>query len=558
MKKLIALLLFVSSVAFGQSYPNPTFYPLSGTTGSQPRTINGKLGESVSLKDFSGCDPTGVTDSTTCLSNFFAAAKVAGRGRLNAGTYKVTSQVNWDLTSVATSGVTIVGDGENNTIINVQSVAASPAFFIGAAGSTALFYSRFSGFAIQGNVAGVVLQLGKPSFTDALNEFQMSLTVNNASANAANVAVQVNYMLNSNVRLVANSSGRGNGDAVQLRQATFNTFSGSWSNALNSVHMTGGFNYGNAILSPDFEVSSFGAVIDEANVLHNTFIGGQWENLTNAINATAGSDNRFISPNFAYASPVASSVGVRVTNTGFGSELFGGTVVSPPTGDGISAVDSIAANSAARFFRNAGVNRWGIIRDTSNNLLFNRYNSGGTFVDSPITIEPTAGAVTAGTLNTTTSTIGTLAVTGTLTPSQTSGIVGTTTNNNANTGSVGEYQTSTTNLTSLVTTTSTNAASVPITAGDWDLECSTQYNPAATTTMAVLQATATTTSAGSAALGSSTVLSAAFTTGNLEMINSPVTRVSLAAPGTAYCVALAIFGVSTMTVSGTIRARRVR
>jgi hypothetical protein len=63
---------------------------------------------------------------------------------------------------------------------------------------------------------------------------------------------------------------------------------------------------------------------------------------------------------------------------------------------------------------------------------------------------------------------GNVTMTGSLTTSQTAGIVGTTTNNNASAGAVGEYIES---LSGFFTnsTTVTNATSISLTAGDWDV-----------------------------------------------------------------------------------------
>lgn len=363
-------------------------------TGAILRDLGAKEREWVSSKDF--CAGDGVADDTAGLSNFFAAAKTAGRGRLIKGVYKVTSAINWDLTSVAVAGVVIEGDGENNTIIDVSAVTISPAFFIGATGSTACFYSSFKGFAIRGGVAGTMLRIGKPDLLDAMNEFIMSLVVNNNSPSPLNVAIEVNYILNCDARFVANCSGRGNGDAVKLRQAAFNTFSGSWSNALNSAHLTAGYNYGNVFLNPDFEVSSVGALIDISTATNNTFLGGQWDNNVNSINATAGGNNRFVGPNFAFANPVAGQVGIRVTNSGYGGETFASVNCAPVgAADAVFSADALATQAASVIFRKAGFNAWGLSRDPSGNLLFNRYNQAtSALTDTPAYIEPSAGVFT--------------------------------------------------------------------------------------------------------------------------------------------------------------------
>ena len=90
-----------------------------------------------------------------------------------------------------------------------------------------------------------------------------------------------------------------------------------------------------------------------------------------------------------------------------------------------------------------------------------------------IVLDGTAGVTTPGLSSTSNATVtGTLGVTGTITPGQTTGIVGTTTNNSAQAGSVGEYIESRVvqgSAVALTTATDTNVTSISITAGDWDV-----------------------------------------------------------------------------------------
>jgi len=79
-------------------------------------------------------------------------------------------------------------------------------------------------------------------------------------------------------------------------------------------------------------------------------------------------------------------------------------------------------------------------------------------------------------------------LTGAITPSQTAGIVGTTTNNNANAGSVGEVVSSSVAVGSAVSLTTAAGAftgktitSISLTAGDWNVFGIVGINMAATT-----------------------------------------------------------------------------
>jgi hypothetical protein len=91
--------------------------------------------------------------------------------------------------------------------------------------------------------------------------------------------------------------------------------------------------------------------------------------------------------------------------------------------------------------------------------------------------------------------------TGAVTPSQTAGLVGTTTNNSANAGSVGEVIASSFTGISITAATTTNIGSISVTAGDW--KCNGDVNFSTLTTPATnLQVYPTTTSTG----GSGTAL----------------------------------------------------
>jgi hypothetical protein len=158
---------------------------------------------------------------------------------------------------------------------------------------------------------------------------------------------------------------------------------------------------------------------------------------------------------------------------------------------------------------------------------------------------------------------GNLEIAGSITTSQTAGIVGTTTNNNAAAGSVGEYATASAASTtvSLTTATPANVTSISLTAGDYDVQGVCVYQTAASTSVTQDICGISTTSATLGADGSYTRSTfAAVVPGAVEYADmpSPVFRVSLAATTTVYLVGQSTFTVSTQTAGGVIRARRVR
>jgi hypothetical protein len=181
----------------------------------------------------------------------------------------------------------------------------------------------------------------------------------------------------------------------------------------------------------------------------------------------------------------------------------------------------------------------------------------GTGFNNLFASPPNIGAVAAATGKFTT-----LQATSAFTPSSTAGIVGTTTNDSANSGSVGEYVTATTASTSVTTSVTANAASISLTAGDWEVEGLVQTIPAGTTVVSGRTVGISTTSAtvATAATGVSNVSSTWYSdpAGFAETILAPRTRIKLASTTTVYLVANIGFSVSTCAVAGFIRATRVR
>jgi hypothetical protein len=151
-------------------------------------------------------------------------------------------------------------------------------------------------------------------------------------------------------------------------------------------------------------------------------------------------------------------------------------------------------------------------------------------------------------------------------PSQTIGITGTTTNNAAQAGAVGEIITAIINTpgTSLTTATPANVITTPflsLTAGDWDVWGEVCFLPAATTSITQIAAGINSVSATLPAAGSGLTQEthAALVPGAIPQCFDVVERrVSIAGTTPYYLVAQAAFTISTLTVFGTLYARRRR
>ncbi len=144
-------------------------------------------------------------------------------------------------------------------------------------------------------------------------------------------------------------------------------------------------------------------------------------------------------------------------------------------------------------------------------------------------------------------------------------IVGTSTNNNANAGSVGEYVESILvqgSATALTTGTAKTITSISLTAGDWDVTGVVYILPANTTTVTFTAGSISTTTNTMDVLAgrhSENIRPTTTGTGSIWMTEAiPRLRVSLSATTTYFLVGQCTFATSTCSAWGIISARRVR
>lgn len=147
-------------------------------------------------------------------------------------------------------------------------------------------------------------------------------------------------------------------------------------------------------------------------------------------------------------------------------------------------------------------------------------------------------------------------------PTSGNGIAGTTMNDNASSGIVGEYVSSEVSNGSAVSMASTNTpytiTSISLNAGDWDVWGIIAFKPDSITTVSQVAAGINTAAATLPALGKYSVITATLTTGQPQAVTTVPTVFKLSGTTTIYLVAQAGFGVSTMAGYGGIYARRVR
>lgn len=155
-----------------------------------------------------------------------------------------------------------------------------------------------------------------------------------------------------------------------------------------------------------------------------------------------------------------------------------------------------------------------------------------------------------------------------LSPVDNSNLPGTTTDDLALPGNLGEVISSviaTGSAVSLTTTVTADIASIVLTPGDWDVWGSVTFKHVATTTVDAVQASIGSTSATTDPTGGRYAAAPMFglvpaTYTALSVLSVPQfpLRVLTGTTTTLYLVAQATFGVSTMSVYGAIYARRRR
>lgn len=138
---------------------------------------------------------------------------------------------------------------------------------------------------------------------------------------------------------------------------------------------------------------------------------------------------------------------------------------------------------------------------------------------------------------------------------------GTTTNDDAGGGFMGEYVSSTIasgSAVSVTTATTTNVTSISMTAGDWDVSAVGKFNltAASASLFSVGVSTTSATLPGDDAYVQKPLITSVLTSTYAD--TTPVVRLSLASTTTVYLVVRSTFSVGTETAYGTIRARRVR
>lgn len=239
------------------------------------------------------------------------------------------------------------------------------------------------------------------------------------------------------------------------------------------------------------------------------------------------------------------SVGNSLTGL-TGTGLFVGatspSLVTPALGTPTSGVLSSCTGYAQSALTGLGTG-------VSTALGSNVTGSGGiVLVTSPTMVTPVLGAASATSIAF----------------SSTSGIIGTTTNNDAAAGSVGEYISASVSggsPTILTTNTTINLTSISLTAGDWDVWCSVGLAGGSgilIQNVAVGASSTSTTFPAEVGGGAYVSLPYASSANGAIILPTGQARFSLSGTTTIYMVVRVTFTVAALGAYGIIAARRVR
>ena len=551
----------------------------------------------------------GNTISTGTGTLALGSATVTFAGNFTtAGAYSTTlTETGNTSVTLPTSG-TIVGSADTGTVTNTM-LAGSIAnnklsnSSITIAGTSTALGGTITQDTITGlSSTGIVKRTGAntlaiaTSATDYAPATSGTSILKASSGGFANVtATDVFSLLGSNGgdnQLLYTSSANvlaavTNGTTGQLLTATtgsapgFATFTGSSSivtvGALTSGSIGSGFTAipNSALANSSMTLAGHSVALGGTQTFSNSDVG--LGNVTNdaqtkaaIVPNTAPTSGQLLIGNAggtAYA-PISLSGGATVASTGVVTLVTAtNTVLGGVKPDGTSIVNSAGAISVTP--TSIGIGNVTNDAQTKASILPNSAPPAGSIPVGNAGGTAYAAAAISGDA--------TLASTGALTVTKTNGVSfttnstaavgqlpGTTTNDNAAAGKVGEYISSL--ITSgapvaLTTGTTANLTSLSLTAGDWDVSLGVVFEPAGGTVSSYGLASVSTTSATLPGFdsGNQYIDDVGGITGSVQFsITVPPTRFSLSGTTTVYAPIQATFSVSTMQAVGILSARRIR
>ena len=167
------------------------------------------------------------------------------------GTYPISKTLVIDYSAHQGTGFELISRG---AIIDGTGIQNTPAVEITCASDCFYFHQEGTLF-VNANTTTYALVMGKPDFSDTHNSIKLDhLIVNNGNTGPNAGGVQLNYVLNADMFVVADVAGAGNG--LALEQVQFSTIRGAAS-ATNGAALAieNGYSFADTFTSLDLEVS---------------------------------------------------------------------------------------------------------------------------------------------------------------------------------------------------------------------------------------------------------------------------------------------------------------
>jgi hypothetical protein len=194
---------------------------------------------------------------------------------LPRGTYPVTAPLVIDYSSHAgtgfeliSRGATIDGTATGGPALEIICSGGSP----GAPKGCFYFHQEGTLF-VNAKTNGYAVLIGQPDFSDAHNAIKIDhLIVNNGNSGAQAGGVQLNYVLDSDLFIVADSAGGAAG--LDVRQLQFSTLKGAGSATRGyAMAIVDGYVIANVFQTIDQEASAVCTLFTSPHANGNTWIG---------------------------------------------------------------------------------------------------------------------------------------------------------------------------------------------------------------------------------------------------------------------------------------------
>jgi len=280
---------------------------LVGFTASPALADCGADAEEVDARCYNG-------DLQAALSDALASDRPL---LLPHGTYRITQPLIIDYAAHGDTGFLIISRG---AIIDATAIHSGPVLEIICSGGSlanpkGCFYFHQQGtLFVNANTPDWAVRFGLDDLSDAHNSSKIDhLIVNNNNAAVSGGAVRLNYVLDSDIFVVADAGGGGAG--LALEQVQFSRIGGAASaTAGTGLSIENGYTFANTIQAIDLEVAELCLAITSAQATHNTFVSPYF-NCRQAVNSLNGNNNVLVNPMSGGAVTTASShwAGITVT-----------------------------------------------------------------------------------------------------------------------------------------------------------------------------------------------------------------------------------------------------